>query len=62
VKATYNFHCWIYAGYDMCPDCYTEEVEVSFEININDFKPTIKLGMVIGGKNPIWNKRFVSRG
>ena len=46
----------------MCPDCYSEEVEVGFEIKIVDFTPPVKLQRLICGKNPIWNLKYVTRG
>jgi hypothetical protein len=54
LKAKYNLHAYIYAGYDLCPDCYSEEVEVQFEIKIAAFTPIV-LTRIIPGKNPIWN-------
>jgi hypothetical protein len=34
IKSPYNLHAYIYAGYDFCPDCYSEEVEIYFEIKL----------------------------
>lgn len=30
VTADYNLHAFLYAAYDLCPDCYSEEVEIQF--------------------------------
>ena len=32
IKSNYYFHAYIYGGYDLFPNFYSEEVEVKFEI------------------------------
>ncbi|CAD8189110.1 unnamed protein product [Paramecium pentaurelia] len=52
----YHLYAQFYAGYDLCPDLYSEEVEATFVMKIGG--QYLELDKPQSGKNPIWNKAF----
>ena len=54
----YQLDACFYAGYDLCPDCYSEETMVTFSMKIGAEYIKLEDNEIKKGKNPIWNKRF----
>ncbi len=44
----------MYAGYDLCPEYYSEDIELEYELKLGDKNEKSKKFVL--GKNPIWNE------
>jgi|LauGreDrversion4_2_1035121.scaffolds.fasta_scaffold1798129_1 hypothetical protein len=54
IFADFLMQGYIYAGYDLEPQLYEDDVEVSFSIRVG--YNMIELKNIKPGKNPIWNE------
>lgn len=54
IRTNFVFYCYMYAGYDFCPDSFSNEVLLEYDIKIGEKK--YEMRKPIPGKNPIWNE------
>lgn len=56
VRSPHMFISHFYAGYDLCPTLYSEDILSTFTFRFGDFNYT--LPQPIKSKNPIWNLKI----
>ena len=56
IRSKYFFIAFVYAGYDLGADLYSDEIQPQLEIRIPPEKPFVPKKNKQIGKNPVWNE------